>query len=132
MSFLALWISVGAIGGLASVARFIVHGLFPRDSPGRHGAPARSFIRGFPVGTLAVNLSGSFGIGLLAGAGVGGDAYLLAGTAALGSYTTFSTWILDSERLVRHGRSGRAATNILGSLALGVAAAELGRLLTGG
>jgi fluoride exporter len=121
MSFLALWAGVGAIGGLASVGRFIVHGLFPRDSDA-----------GFPLGTLAVNLSGSFCIGLLAGAGVGGDAYLLSGTAALGSYTTFSTWILDSERLVRHGRGARAGANILASLALGVAAAELGRLLAGG
>ena len=121
MSSLALWLGVGVIGGLGSVARFTVHGLFPRDSDA-----------GFPVGTLAVNLSGSFVLGLLAGAGLTGDAYLLAGTAALGSYTTFSTWILDSERLVRHRLAARAALNIGASLALGVAAAELGRLLAGG
>jgi fluoride exporter len=121
MSFLALWVSVGVIGGLASIARFTVHGLFPVDSAA-----------GFPLGTLAVNLTGSFALGVLVGAGVGGDAYLLLGTATLGSYTTFSTWILDSERLVRHGRPGRAVANILGSLALGVAFAELGRLLAGG
>ncbi len=121
MSFIALWLGVCVIGGLASVARFVVHGLFPRDSEA-----------GFPVGTLAVNVSGSFLIGLLAGAGVTGDAYLLAGTATIGSYTTFSTWILDSERLVRHGRPARAALNVAGSLVLGVAAAELGRLLAGG
>ena len=118
MSFLALWAGVAAIGGLGSVARFLVHGLFPRDSDA-----------GFPVGTLAVNLSGSFVLGLLVGVGVTGDAYMLTGTAALGSYTTFSTWILDSERLVRHRLATRAAVNIAGSLALGVAAAELGRLL---
>lgn len=121
MSSVALWLGVCVVGGLASVARFVVHGLFPRDSEA-----------GFPVGTLAVNVSGSFLIGLLAGAGVTGDAYLLAGTATIGSYTTFSTWILDSERLVRHGRSARAALNVAGSLVLGVAAAELGRLLAGG
>jgi CrcB protein len=121
VSSLALWAGVGAIGGLASVARFAVHGLFPRDSDA-----------GFPLGTLAVNLSGSFVLGLLAGAGVAGDAYLLSATAALGSYTTFSTWILDSERLVRHGLRRRAAANLIGSLVLGVAAVELGRLLAGG
>jgi CrcB protein len=121
MSFLALWLGVGVVGGLASVARFIVHGLFPRDTDA-----------GFPVGTLAVNLSGSFVLGLLVGAGVGGDAYLITGVAALGSYTTFSTWMLDSERLVRHGLRRRAAANLLGGLVLGVAAAELGRLLAGG
>ncbi len=121
MSAVVLWAGVGVIGGLASIARFVVHGLFPRDSDA-----------GFPVGTLAVNLSGSFVLGLLAGAGVAGDAYLLAGTAALGSYTTFSTWILDSERLARHGMRGRVAANLIGSLVLGVAAVELGRLLAGG
>ncbi len=83
------------IGGLASMARFVVARAVPADTDA-----------GFPVGTLAVNLSGSFVLGLLAGAGVAGDAYLLAGTAALGSYTTFSTWILDSERLARHGLAG--------------------------
>ena len=71
MSGLALWVGVGAIGGLASIARFAVHGLFPRDSDA-----------GFPFGTLAVNLSGSFVLGLLSGAGVVGDAYLLSATAA--------------------------------------------------
>ena len=121
MSAIGLWVGVGAIGGLASVARFAVHGLFPRDSDA-----------GFPVGTLAVNLSGCFVLGLLAGAGVAGDAYLLTGTAALGSYTTFSTWILDSERLARHGMRRRLAANLIGSLVLGVAAVELGRLLAGG
>ena len=120
MSFLALWLGVGAIGGLASIARFAVHGLFPGDSAA-----------GFPLGTLAVNLTGSFALGVLVGAGVGGDAYLLLGTAALGSYTTFSTWILDSERLVRaNGRRGRRSRHHR-SLVLGVAAAELGQLLAG-
>jgi fluoride exporter len=132
MSSVGLWVAVALVGGLASVARFVVHGLLPRDSPGRQGAPARSFIRGFPLGTLAVNLSGSFVLGLIAGAGVTGDAYLIAGTAAMGSYTTFSTWILDSERLVRHGRPSRAIVNVIGSLVLGVAFAELGVQIAGG
>ncbi len=121
MSFLALWLAVGAIGGAASIARYLVHGLFPLD--------ARA---GFPLGTLAVNLSGSFVLGAIVGAGVHGDAYLLAGTAAVGSYTTFSTWMLDTERLARNGRAGRAVLNIAASLALGLAAAELGRTLAGG
>ena len=86
------------IGGAASVARYLVHGLFPVD--------VRA---GFPLGTLAVNLSGSFVLGLLVGAGLDGDAYLLAGTAAVGSYTTFSTWMLDTERLARDGRGWRVA-----------------------
>jgi CrcB protein len=121
LSTLALWAGVGAIGGLASIARFLVHGLLPVDRTA-----------GFPLGTLAVNLSGSFILGLLVGAGLHGDAYLLDGTAAVGSYTTFSTWMLDTERLARDGRPARAAVNITASLALGVAAALLGRTIAGG
>jgi fluoride exporter len=121
VSTLGLWAGVGAIGGLASIARFAVHGLLPVDRTA-----------GFPLGTLAVNLSGSFTLGLLVGAGLHGDAYLLDGTAAVGSYTTFSTWMLDTERLAHDGRLARAALNVVASLALGIAAAELGRALTGG
>lgn len=121
MSFLALWLGVGAIGGVASVARWAVHGLFPRDERA-----------GFPLGTLAVNLTGSLALGLLVGASLSRHAYLLAGTAAVGSYTTFSTWMLDTERLARHGRLATAALNIAASLALGIAAVELGRAIAGG
>ncbi|HXD55452.1 MAG TPA: fluoride efflux transporter CrcB [Solirubrobacteraceae bacterium] len=121
MSFLGLWLGVGLIGGACSIARFLVHGLFPLDSRA-----------GFPLGTLAVNLSGSFVLGLLVGAALHGDAYLLAGTAAVGSYTTFSTWMLDTERLARDGRLARAAVNVAASLALGIVAAELGRRIAGG
>ncbi len=121
MSFLGLWLSVGLIGGAGSLARWFVHGLFPADSRA-----------GFPFGTLAVNVTGSFVLGLLAGAALEGDAYLLAGTAAVGSYTTFSTWMLDTERLARAGRLARAVLNVAASLALGIAAAELGRTIAGG
>jgi len=121
MSFIALWAGVGLIGGLASIARFVVHGLWPLERSA-----------GFPLGTLAVNLTGSLVIGLLVGAGVHGDAYLLDGTAAVGSYTTFSTWMLDTERLAHNGHVVRAASNIVVSLALGIAAVLLGRAIAGG
>ena len=118
MSSVALWLGVGAIGGIASIARFVVHGLFPVD-----------LRAGFPAGTLAVNISGSFVLGLLVGSGVGGDAYLIAGTAAIGSYTTFSTWMLETQRLTEERQHRKAAVNVIASLALGVAAAALGHLL---
>jgi len=58
-----------------------------------------------------------------------GDAALLAGTAAVGSYTTFSTWMLETQRLTEERQYRRAALNIIVSLVLGVAAAALGRLI---
>jgi CrcB protein len=120
-----LWLGVGLIGGLASVARYLVHGSFSSGA-------ARTGRAHFPFGTLAVNLSGSFVLGVLVGANLHGDAYLLAGTAAVGSYTTFSTWMLDTERLGRAGLPVSATVNVAASLVVGVAALLLGRLLSGG
>jgi CrcB protein len=108
-------VGIGVLGGLGSIARVLVDGTFAR--------------RTLPLGTLVVNLSGAFVLGVLAGAGVGGDAYRLVATGLLGSYTTFSTWMLDAHRLAAGGRRRAAALNIAGSLVLGVGAVWLGRRL---
>jgi fluoride exporter len=121
VSFALLWLGVGALGGLASIARFLLDGLVSANT----GAQ-------FPLGTLLVNLSGAVVLGVLAGALLHGDSYLLAGTAAIGSYTTFSTWMLESHRLAEDGRRWLLGANIALSLLLGLAAAALGRLLGGG
>jgi CrcB protein len=84
-----------------------------------------------PLGTLVVNLSGAFALGLLTGAALRGDALLLAGTATLGSYTTFSTWMLETQRLGEDGSYAVMAVNVVASLACGVGAAALGRALGG-
>ena len=113
-----VWAGVVLIGGAGSVLRFYVDGLVSSASG-----------RDFPYGTLVVNLSGAVILGLLAGLAVGGDAYLLAGTAAVGSYTTFSTWMLETQRLTEERQHRQAVLNVVVSLVLGVAAAELGRLI---
>lgn len=120
MSFVALWLAVGALGGAASVVRFLLHALISAHA------------RDLPLGTLVVNLSGTLALGLLVGIGLHGHAYLLGGTAVLGSYTTFSAWVLESQRLGEAGRRGLLVANLLLGLALGVGAAELGRLIGGG
>lgn len=115
-----VWAAVILIGGAGSVLRFYVDGLVSAASG-----------RDFPYGTLVVNLSGAVILGLLAGLALGHDAALLAGTAAVGSYTTFSTWMLETQRLTEERQYRRAAANIVVSLVLGVAAAALGRLIGG-
>jgi fluoride exporter len=111
----AVWIGVGLLGGAGAVLRFALHTAVQRRAAGL-----------FPFGTLAVNVLGSLALGVLHGAGVTGDALLLAGTALLGSFTTFSTWMVETERLGGEGERGLAVANILGSLALGLAAVALG------
>ena len=91
-----------------------------------HPLPRR---RRFPFGTLAINLSGALILGFIAGLALGHDQALLAGTAAVGSYTTFSTWMFESERLGEERQLGRVAANVIVSLVLGVAAAALGKLI---
>ncbi len=59
---------------------------------------------GAPRATLLLNLGGAFALGVLTGAGVTGDAALLVGTAVLGSFTTFSTWMSEEDRLLRGDR----------------------------
>ncbi|HEY6729595.1 MAG TPA: fluoride efflux transporter CrcB [Solirubrobacterales bacterium] len=115
---LLTWTAVVLLGGLGATARFLVDWLVSLRL-GFH----------FPYGTLVVNLSGAFLLGLLAGAAVAGDARLLAGTATIGSYTTFSTWMLETRELDQRGNRRAAAINIVGSLALGLAAAGLGHAL---
>ena len=115
---LLIWTAVILIGGAGSVVRFLADGLV-----------ASAAGRNFPFGTLAVNVSGAMILGLLTGLALGHDQALLAGTAAVGSYTTFSTWMFETDRLAEERQFRRAAANVVVSLVLGVAAAALGRLI---
>jgi fluoride exporter len=113
---IGLWTAVVLIGGAGSVVRFLADGAVQGG-------------RDFPVGTMAVNVSGAVLLGLITGLALGHDEALLAGTAAVGSYTTFSTWMLETERLTEERQHRMAAVNVAASLALGISAAALGRLI---
>ena len=113
-----LWAAVMLIGGTGSVLRFLVD-----------GAVSSVAGRDFPTGTLVVNISGSVVLGLLTGLALSHDAALLAGTAAVGSYTTFSTWMLETQRLAEERQQRKVLLNVAVSLVLGVTAAALGKLI---
>lgn len=112
------WIGVAVVGGLGAVARFVVDGLI--------GA---RFGRELPLGTFAINVSGAFLLGLLDGLALGGNAMVIAGTATIGAYTTFSTWMFETHRLAEDGEYASAALNIGLSIVAGFAAVVLGHLL---
>ncbi len=113
-----VWIGVVLCGGVSSIARFLLDGLVSQ----RAG-------RELPVGTFVVNISGAFLLGLLTGLAVTGNALILAGTATVGSYTTFSTWMLETNRLREDGEFRGATGNVVLSLLLGLGAIALGRLI---
>ena len=84
----------------------------------------------FPVGILAVNLSGAFVLGLLFGLDVMKEwpHWLATGaqTGFIGAYTTYSTWAVDSLTLARAGTPRQAVLNLGGSLLAGVLLAWAG------
>jgi CrcB protein len=116
------WLGIACFGALGAAARFRVDALvsarFPSD---------------FPFGTLVVNLSGTVPLGLLVGAGVPDRTLLVLGTGFLGGYTTFSTWMVESERLGEGGEVRLVLANLflslLAGLGLGALAWHLGQAI---
>jgi CrcB protein len=113
-----LWIAVAALGAIGAVARLLLEDVVSSRLP-----------IAFPVGTLAVNMSGTFVLGLLAGIALTGNAMTLAGSAGIGSYTTFSTWMLETHSLNEDARRRAAVANVLVSVAVGLGAVALGRTI---
>jgi CrcB protein len=111
------WIAIAVLGGVGAVARFLVD-----------GAISSRLGRDLPVGTLVVNVTGSLALGVITSS-LSGTALTLAGTATVGSYTTFSTWMLETHRLGEESERAGAAINVTVSLTLGLGAAALGRVL---
>ncbi|MGN6378288.1 MAG: fluoride efflux transporter CrcB [Gaiellales bacterium] len=110
-----VWTLVGVVAGVGALGRFALDRLVEMRNDG-----------GFPLGTLAVNLTGAFALGALAGRNVGGDALLLVGTAGIGSYTTYSTWLYESHHLAEDGERRMAVLNMAAGVAGGLAAAGAG------
>jgi fluoride exporter len=107
-------------GALGSAARYLaVTAFVDRFGPA------------FPWGTLTVNITGSFLIGLVAAladdaGAIGPDARLFLITGVLGGFTTFSAFSLETLRLLETHQHTRAAAYVLASVTISLAAAALG------
>jgi len=110
---------VGLLGGIGAATRFVVD-----------GAVRARWARTFPVATMLVNVTGSLLIGLLFGAvtshGLGPGWSVPAITGFCGGYTTFSTTMVETVRLVQSGQVRRAVVNAIGTTLACLAAAALG------
>lgn len=111
---------VALAGGLGAVTRFVVDAQVGRRTAGA----------GLPLGTLAINVTGSFLLGVIAGwwtfhTGDPGIKQVL-GTGFMGGYTTFSTASVEAARILRAGRAWSALVHAAGMLVLSVAFAALG------
>jgi CrcB protein len=112
------WIAVGLVGGIAAAARFLIDA----EIAARAGSE-------FPLGILAVNLSGALALGIVAGTALHGTGLVVVAGGGIGSFTTFSTWILDSHRLAEADHARLAWLNIGLSVVAGFAAVALGHRL---
>jgi CrcB protein len=114
------WIGVGLLGALGAHARFSVASAITARRPSQ-----------FPLGTFVVNVTGGFVLGLLVGLSVAGDALLLLGTGFLGSFTTFSTWMVEAERLGEDAGFRLLWLYLQGSMLAGLATTGAGWILGG-
>ncbi|MXR21671.1 fluoride efflux transporter FluC [Halobacterium bonnevillei] len=109
---------VGAGASVGAVLRYATSRFLKGVTQGRR----------FTYGTFAVNVVGSFALGLVTVLGAGDAALLAIGTGACGSYTTFSSFSVDTVRLWEAGdrllAGWYAAANLLGALS-GIGAAAV-------
>ncbi len=113
-----LLLLVALAGGVGAVLRLVVDA----------AVTARSRTT-LPLGTAAVNVSGSFAIGIVAPLSatvMPVDVATVLATGLLGGYTTFSAASVDTVRLLRDGRRGAAAAYAAGLVVVSTAAAALG------
>lgn len=116
---------VGSGGFLGALARYGLGGLVHRRLP----------LGTFPFGTLAVNLLGCFGIGVIAGLVesrmvFGPDFRRFALIGILGGFTTFSTFGYETFAMIRDGQYIRAAANAGSHVVLGLVLVWLGYAAT--
>ena len=124
MAFFGEWVAVAAGGALGALMRH-----------GATTAAAQWLPRGFPWGTLTVNVLGSLLIGvafvLLVERGILAPAWRTFFTVGLlGAFTTFSAFSLDALALFGTGAAGRAVLYVLVSVVTCLAAALAGIMIT--
>jgi CrcB protein len=114
------WVALALGAGCGAVMRFLLD-----------GAVTRATSRSLPVGTMAVNLTGALALGVIDGAALPRDVAFIFGTGLVGAYTTFSTWMFETQRLAEERQVSRAAQNLYLSLVLGVAIGAAGLWIGG-
>ena len=126
MKLLVQCLAIGGGGFFGAIARFLVAIVC-----------GRFFGAAFPVGTFAINISGSLFLGwFLAAFGgrltISDTTRLAIATGFVGAYTTFSTFMYESNLLIEDGSGVKAIVNLLGSLLVGLLAVRFGAYLAGG
>ncbi len=109
---------VGIGGAVGAVARHAVYLRLASDPDD-----------GLPLSTLAVNVAGSFVLGLVAFAGAGESAMQFLGIGVCGSFTTFSSFSVETVRLWEASERRLALVSAAGNLVCALSAIGLARLV---
>ena len=113
---------IAVAGAFGALARYLVDAFVIRRA-----------IRGLPAATLAINISGSFVLGVLTGMalyhGLPATPKIILGTGFCGAYTTFSTFAYEVVRLADEREHREAALTLAFSLVVPALAAALGLAL---
>ncbi len=117
-----IWLSIGVFGFFGAMARYGVARLFGR------------FSALFPFGTFFINITGCFFLGwFLTWAqprlNIPDPIRLGIAVGFVGAYTTFSTYMFESDRMLTEGQAMRGMLYMLGSVMIGLIAVRLGVIL---
>lgn len=115
------FLAIGIASSLGGMLRYAVTLIIPNSA--------------FPFATLLINVSGSLFLGWFATVfkdrmpPVSDATYLAIATGFVGAYTTFSTYMLESDKMIRDGGSFRPLAYLIGSIVLGLIAVRAGFVL---
>jgi len=117
---LVQYLAVAAGGSIGAVTRLLVSTVC-----------ARLFGTAFPIGTFIINITGSFFLGWFLAMASGrlmiSDTLRMAiAVGFVGAYTTFSTYMYESNGLLADGATLKATANLVGSVAIGLLVVRLG------
>jgi fluoride exporter len=112
------FLAIGLAGSVGAILRYVIALLFGRLN-----------IR-FPAGTFFINITGSLFLGWflthIAGRNYSDTFRLAIGVGFVGAYTTFSTFMYESNKLIDDGAGISAMANLIGSVVCGLIAVRLG------
>jgi CrcB protein len=115
------YLAIAAAGSVGAVLRYVLANLIGRIN-----------IR-FPLGTFIINITGSLFLGWFVAYAtrhnLSDNTRLAIGVGFVGAYTTFSTFMFESNRLVDEGASNMAMLNLVASLVVGIIAVRIGLAL---
>jgi fluoride exporter len=115
------YLAIGSAGFIGTVLRYAIGTLFGR------------FNYRFPLGTLIINITGSMFLGwfatYVASRNISDNTRLAIAVGFVGGYTTFSTFMFDTNKLASEGAVFQSAVNLIGSVVLGLLGVRLGILM---